>query len=273
MIQALLTDYFACPKLEFGLSGKRSFGLHYFTNHWQLLYFSQNHSPTRHCGLVVSAPACDGSGCEFDSWQCRIYILCSLTLRLLGSLQGSLSTYGLTQKLCLKKPRTLWETLNSILHCNPSNSSPAWHTWQTITCQFIPPIFHWHNWTHSFRISIIWFPDPHLFPIIPPYLSNFNPATFTEIHNLVSPLKCHSSDRINSLSKSCHLHTRDICRIFHLFPLYVATSLANSLFFSKLDYFNSLYNAISQANLNKIKRIQNTLARVVTHTSNWNTSQ
>ena len=78
---------------------------------------------------------------------------------------------------------------------------------------------------------------------------------------------------INSLSESCHFHTRDICRIFHLFPLYVATSLANSLFFSKLDYFNSLYNAISQANLNKIQRIQNALARVVTHTSNLNTSQ
>ena len=27
----------------------------------------------RHCGLVVSAPAWDGTGCEFDSWQCRIY--------------------------------------------------------------------------------------------------------------------------------------------------------------------------------------------------------
>ena len=36
---------------------------------------------------MVSAPACDGTGCEFDSWQCRIYILCSLSLRLLGSLR------------------------------------------------------------------------------------------------------------------------------------------------------------------------------------------
>ena len=179
----------------------------------------------------------------------------------------------LDTKIVFKKTRTLWETLNSILHCNPSDSSPAWHIWPTFTFQFIPPIFQWHNWTHSFQISLIWFPDPHLFPIIPPYLSNFNPATFTEIHNLVSPLKCHSSDQINSLSKSCHFHTRDICRIFPLFPLYVATSLANSLFFSKLDYFNSLYNAISQANSNKIQRIQNALARVVTHTSNLNTSQ
>ena len=38
----------------------------------------------RHCGLVGSAPAWDGTGCEFDSWQCQIYIPCSLSLRLLG---------------------------------------------------------------------------------------------------------------------------------------------------------------------------------------------
>ena len=52
---------------------------------------------------MVSAPAWDGTGCEFDSWQCRIYIPCSLSLRLLGFLQGSLGTYGSTQKLCWKK--------------------------------------------------------------------------------------------------------------------------------------------------------------------------
>ena len=53
----------------------------------------------RHCGLAVSAPAYDRTGCEFESWQCRINIPCSLTLSpwLLGSLWGSLGTYGLTQ--------------------------------------------------------------------------------------------------------------------------------------------------------------------------------
>ena len=49
---------------------------------------------------TLSAPAWDGTGREFDSWQCRIYIPCSWSLRLLGSLRGSLGTYGLTQKLC-----------------------------------------------------------------------------------------------------------------------------------------------------------------------------
>ena len=61
-----------------------------------------------HCGLVVSAPAWDGTGCEFDSWQCRIYIPCSLSLRLLGSLQGSLGWH----KNCVKK--SVKNVLNSL---------------------------------------------------------------------------------------------------------------------------------------------------------------
>ena len=77
------------------------------------------------------------------------------------------------------------------------------------------------------------------------------------------------TDQINSLSKSCHFHIRDIRRIRHLLPLSAATALANSLVSSKLDYCNSLYYGISQANLNKIQRIQNTLARVVTNTSKF----
>ena len=77
------------------------------------------------------------------------------------------------------------------------------------------------------------------------------------------------TDQINSLSKSCHFHIRDIRRIRHLLPLSAATALANSLVSSKLDYCNSLYNGISQANFDKIQRIQNTLARVVTNTSKF----
>ena len=77
------------------------------------------------------------------------------------------------------------------------------------------------------------------------------------------------TDQINSLSKSCHFHIRDIRHIRHLLPLSAATALANSLVSSKLDYCNSLYNGISQANLNKIQRIQNTLAHVVTNTSKF----
>ena len=48
------------------------------------------------------------------------------------------------------------------------------------------------------------------------------------------------TDQINSLSKSCHFHIRDIRRIRHLLPLSAATAIANSLVSSKLDYCNSL---------------------------------
>ena len=63
----------------------------------------------RHFGLVVSTPAWDGTGREIDSWQCWIYIPCSLSIRLLESLRGSLGTYVLDTKIGLKKSLTLAE--------------------------------------------------------------------------------------------------------------------------------------------------------------------
>ena len=60
-----------------------------------------------------------------------------------------------------------------------------------------------------------------------------------------------------------------LIRIRHLLPLSTATALANSLVSSKLDYCNSLYSGISQTNFNKLQRIQNSLARVITNTSKY----
>ena len=56
-----------------------------------------------------------------------------------------------------------------------------------------------------------------------------------------------------------------------IFLFCVATALANSLVTSsKLDYCNSLYFGISQANLNKLRRIQNhPLASVIVNTSKY----
>ena len=77
------------------------------------------------------------------------------------------------------------------------------------------------------------------------------------------------AEQINYVSKSCHFHIRDIHRIRHLLLLSAATALANSLVSSKLDYCNSLYSGISQANLNKLQRIQDSLAHVITNTSKY----
>ena len=75
------------------------------------------------------------------------------------------------------------------------------------------------------------------------YLSNDIPVS-SSARNLgfIFDSDMSFSDQINSVSKSCHFHIRDIRRIRHLLPLSTATALANSLVSSKLDYCNSLYS-------------------------------
>ena len=78
------------------------------------------------------------------------------------------------------------------------------------------------------------------------------------------------TDQINSLSKSCHFYIRDIRRIRHLLPLSAATALVpihSSPAYLIIVIHSTM--AFSQANLNIIQRIQNTLARVVTNTSKF----
>ena len=53
-----------------------------------------------HCGLAGSARTWNGTGCEFDSWQCQIYIPCSLSLRL--SPMGFSGYIWLDTKIVLK---------------------------------------------------------------------------------------------------------------------------------------------------------------------------
>ena len=58
----------------------------------------------RHCGIVESARAWDGTGYKFEFWKCRIHIPCSKSLRLLGVHQGFSGYIWLdTQIIVLKK--------------------------------------------------------------------------------------------------------------------------------------------------------------------------
>ena len=59
---------------------------------------------------------------------------------------------------------------------------------------------------------------------------------------------------------------RDIRRIWDLVPKSALIPLANALVTSRLDYCNSLYNGISKNNLQKLQRIQNSIARAITKT-------
>ena len=64
-----------------------------------------------HYGLVVSAPVWDGTGCEFDSWQCRIYNYISHVQRAydyLGSF-GVLWVHMAWHKNCVKNEIIRWD--------------------------------------------------------------------------------------------------------------------------------------------------------------------
>ena len=69
----------------------------------------------------------------------------------------------------------------------------------------------------------------------------------------------------------CNYFIRDICRGGKHLTLDASTALANALLSSRLDYCNTLLHAIPGVHLNKLQRVQNALARVVTK-STWFTS-
>jgi hypothetical protein len=70
--------------------------------------------------------------------------------------------------------------------------------------------------------------------------------------------------QINNLIKSCNYHIRDFRRVRKHLTLNTSIALANALVSSRLDYCNSLLYSVPAIYLNKLQRIQNSLARVVT---------
>ena len=69
---------------------------------------------------------------------------------------------------------------------------------------------------------------------------------------------------ISQVSSSCFYHIRDLKRIRKSLPLALAKQIAMALVTSKLDYCNSLLHEIPAKDLQKLQRVQNCLARVVT---------
>ena len=69
---------------------------------------------------------------------------------------------------------------------------------------------------------------------------------------------------ISQVSSSCFYHIGDLKRIRKSLPLDLAKQIAVALVTSKLDYCNSLLHEIPAKDLQKLQRVQNCLARVVT---------
>ena len=77
---------------------------------------------------------------------------------------------------------------------------------------------------------------------------------------------------VTALCRACYFHLRSLRHIRCSLTDDMARLIAVSLVQSRLDYCNSLLFGISgtsQVNLNKLQRIQNSLARVITNTSKY----
>ena len=71
---------------------------------------------------------------------------------------------------------------------------------------------------------------------------------------------------VSSICQSCYVQLRDLRRIRRHLSLPTAVSLANALVSSRLDYCNSLFNSLTNRELNRLCSIQKSLARIVTKT-------
>ena len=77
------------------------------------------------------------------------------------------------------------------------------------------------------------------------------------------------SQHVSTVCRSCFYYIRDLCRIRRHLSRSTATTLANALVTSRLDYCNSLFFSLTKKQLKRLQNIQNTLCRIVTHTSRF----
>ena len=77
------------------------------------------------------------------------------------------------------------------------------------------------------------------------------------------------SDHVSQVIKSTRVHARDLYRICPLLDLNTSVLLANALVSSKLDYCNSLFLSLTDFELRRLQLVQNSLFRVVTHSSKY----
>ena len=77
------------------------------------------------------------------------------------------------------------------------------------------------------------------------------------------------SDHVSQVIKSTRVHTRDLYRIRPLLDLKTSVLLANALVSSRLDYCISLFLSVTDFELRRLQLVQNSLCRVVTHSSKF----
>ncbi|KAL3063590.1 hypothetical protein OYC64_000009 [Pagothenia borchgrevinki] len=74
---------------------------------------------------------------------------------------------------------------------------------------------------------------------------------------------------IRQTVKTSFFHLRNIAKILPSLTRPAAERLIHALISSRLDYCNSLLYGISTTSLNRLQRVQNAAARLLTHTKSW----
>ena len=74
---------------------------------------------------------------------------------------------------------------------------------------------------------------------------------------------------MNSVCMSGYYQLRNIGHIRRYLTNDATQSLVNGLVASRLDYCNALLSGLNQTSINKLQRVQNTAARIVTRTSRY----
>jgi hypothetical protein len=75
--------------------------------------------------------------------------------------------------------------------------------------------------------------------------------------------KLSLNEHVNNVCKAAHYHSRALRHVRKYVSEDIAKSIATSLVGARLDYCNAVLYGTSRNNIDKLQRVQNTLARVV----------
>ena len=73
------------------------------------------------------------------------------------------------------------------------------------------------------------------------------------------------SDHVSQVIKVMRFHARDLYRIHPLLDLNISVLSVNAVVSSRLDYCNFLFVSLTDFELRRLQRVQNSLCRDVTH--------
>ena len=99
--------------------------------------------------------------------------------------------------------------------------------------------------------------------------NQISPAQSVRNLGVVFDSNFNFSNHVSQVIKSTRVHARDLYRIRPLPDLNTSVQLANALVSSRLDYCNSLFLLLTNFELGILQLVQNSLCRVVTHSSKF----